>query len=62
LSGLDEVYGISVAGVYRMEDDDIVSIKGAGGVSPLDATDTFRSEEAWYAVGWYKSITSDTWG
>jgi sulfide dehydrogenase [flavocytochrome c] flavoprotein subunit len=45
-----------------MEDDDIVSIKGAGGVSPLDATDTFRSEEAWYAVGWYKSITSDTWG
>ena len=55
-------YGISVAGVYRLEGEDIVSVKGAGGVSPADATDAFRRDEARYAVGWYKSITSNTWG
>ena len=55
-------YGISVAAVYRMKDESIVSVKGAGGVSPADATDAFRGDEARYAVGWYKSITSDIWG
>ena len=55
-------YGISVAAVYRMENEGIVSVKGAGGVSPADATDAFRGDEARYALGWYKSITSDIWG
>ena len=55
-------YGISVAAVYRMEDEGIVSVKGAGGVSPADATVAFRGDEARYAVGWYQSITSDIWG
>jgi sulfide dehydrogenase [flavocytochrome c] flavoprotein subunit len=45
-----------------MEDEGIVSVKGAGGVSPADATEAFRGDEARYAVGWYKSITSDIWG
>jgi sulfide dehydrogenase [flavocytochrome c] flavoprotein chain len=53
-------YGISVAGVYRVTDKGIVEIEG--GVSPKDATDGFREDEAKYANGWYASITADTWG
>jgi sulfide dehydrogenase [flavocytochrome c] flavoprotein chain len=53
-------YGISVAGVYRVTDKGIVQIEG--GVSPKDATDGFRGDEAKYATGWYASITADTWG
>lgn len=53
-------YGITVAGVYR------VGAKGieetAGGVSPKQASDDFRTLEARYATDWYKSITADTWG
>ncbi|ETX03991.1 NAD(P)/FAD-dependent oxidoreductase [Candidatus Entotheonella palauensis] len=52
-------YGISVAAVYRVTDEGIVSVKGAGGVSPVDASESFRQLEAEYAVGWYDSITAD---
>ena len=54
-------YGISVAAVYRMEAEGIAAVKGAGGVSPADVPKSFRKDEARYAVGWYKSITSDIW-
>jgi len=52
-------YGISVADVYRYEGDKIISVKGAGGISPEDADDSFRRAEALYASGWYQSITQD---
>ncbi|OGI41765.1 MAG: hypothetical protein A2150_04545 [Candidatus Muproteobacteria bacterium RBG_16_64_11] len=55
-------YGISVAGVYRVTEKGIVPVEGSGGVSPKEATDAFRAEEAKYAYGWYASITADTWG
>ena len=55
-------YGISVAAVYRLGEEGIYAVEGAGGVSPKDADDTFRREEARYSVGWYQSITSDIWG
>jgi sulfide dehydrogenase [flavocytochrome c] flavoprotein subunit len=55
-------YGISVAAVYRLQDDRIIKVKGSGGVSPKDADDQFRQSEARYAVGWYQSITSDVFG
>lgn len=55
-------YGISVAAVYRLKGKNIIKVKGAGGVSPKNATDAFRRDEARYAVGWYQSITADTWG
>jgi len=55
-------YGISVAAVYRMGENGIEAVQGAGGVSPKDAPDSFRREEARYTVGWYQSITSDVWG
>ena len=55
-------YGISVAGVYRLSEKGIAEVEGSGGVSPKDAPDEFRAAEARYALGWYKSITADTWG
>lgn len=55
-------YGISVAAVYRYQDGSIQSVKGAGGVSPADATADFRLQEARYTRGWYQSITEDIWG
>lgn len=55
-------YGISVAAVYRYQDGSIQSVKGAGGVSPTDATADFRLQEARYTRGWYQSITEDIWG
>ena len=55
-------YGISVAAVYRLGDGGIAAVPGAGGVSPKDAGHEFRVAESRYAVGWYQSITSDTWG
>lgn len=55
-------YGISVSAVYRLQDGAIGPVKGAGGVSPGDASETFRSKEASYTHGWYASITADAWG
>jgi sulfide dehydrogenase [flavocytochrome c] flavoprotein subunit len=56
-------YGISVAAVYRFSDDGgIVGVKGAGGVSPREASSALRQMEALYADGWYKSITADIFG
>lgn len=53
-------YGISVAGVYRVQDGVIAEI--SGGVSPSAAPDATRALEAEYAVGWYNAICQDTWG
>ena len=54
-------YGISVADVYRTENDKLIAMPG-GGVSPLQASNSFRKAEAEYAVGWYEAISQDTWG
>jgi len=53
-------YGISVAAVYRLTDQGIVTVQGAGGVSPVEAPESVRQLEAKYAVGWYDSIIADT--
>ncbi|HWV52224.1 NAD(P)/FAD-dependent oxidoreductase [Pseudorhodoplanes sp.] len=55
-------YGISVAGVYAVDDGKLIEVKGSGGVSPREAPDSFRKLEADYGVGWYNAITQDTWG
>ncbi len=52
-------HGISVAGVYRLVDGRITGVKGAGGVSPLDASPQDREAEATYALGWYRNVTAD---
>lgn len=55
-------YGISVADVYRVQENQIISVPGAGGLSAADANDNIRRSEAAYAVGWYNAISQDTWG
>lgn len=55
-------YAISVAAVYDTVDGKIVSVKGAGGVSPMGASPQVRRQEANYTRGWYRSITDEVWG
>lgn len=55
-------YGITVAGVYRAENQRVISVPGSGGVSPMEASAQFRRNEAAYAIGWYNAISQDTWG
>lgn len=52
-------YGITIAGVYRPDKGQLADIPGAGGVSPLDADRAFRAQEALYAEGWFRTITSE---
>lgn len=53
-------YGISVAGVYGLKDGQIVSVPGAGGISPAEADPRTRAIEARFARSWFANITSDT--
>jgi len=55
-------YGVSVAAVYKLTAEGIVSIKGAGGLTPMDADDDQLSQEATFARGWYNNIAQDIWG
>ncbi len=52
-------YGISVAGVYELKGGAIVSIEGAGGLSPANADAKTRSIEVQFALGWFRNITAD---
>lgn len=55
-------YAISVAAVYALQDGKIAAVKGAAGVSPLDAPLSQRLEDAHYARSWFRNITADTFG
>jgi sulfide dehydrogenase [flavocytochrome c] flavoprotein chain len=55
-------YGITVAGVYKPTDGVLADIQGAGGVSPADAPREKRAQEAQFAEGWFKTITSEVFG
>lgn len=58
-SFLSPDYAISVAAVYKLSGEKIVSVKGSGGISSPDANSSVRQSEAIYAQGWYDSITHD---
>jgi NADPH-dependent 2,4-dienoyl-CoA reductase/sulfur reductase-like enzyme len=53
-------YGISIAAVYHVKDDAIITVPGSDGISPLDAPDETRTLEAEYTRSWYANITADT--
>jgi len=53
---------ISIAGVYSNENGVLESISGAGGVSPLGADTTVRTQEAAQARSWYATITAEAFG
>ena len=55
-------YGISIAAVYRVENDKITTVPGSSGTSPLGAPDAIRALEAEYARSWYANITADAFG
>jgi sulfide dehydrogenase [flavocytochrome c] flavoprotein subunit len=52
-------YGISIAGVYRVVNNKLVTVPGSDGVSPLDAPAETRALEAAYTKSWYANITAD---
>lgn len=57
---LSPTYGISIAAVYNTTDDKIISVDGAGGVSPeSDPDGHIRLLESKYAYAWYESQTDD---
>ena len=62
-SMLSPDYGISVAAVYKFDPakPDAVQ-KVSAGLSPGDAPDFVRKQEALYNESWYQSIMSDTFG
>ena len=55
--------GISVAAVYRLGGDGkIVSVKDAGGLTPMDSSPQSRAREVEYAYSWYNNIVYDSFG
>lgn len=52
-------WGISVAAVYQLVEGKIVGVKGAGGLSPMDASAETRAIEAQFARSWFKNVTAD---
>jgi sulfide dehydrogenase [flavocytochrome c] flavoprotein subunit len=55
-------YGVTVAGVYRAANGQLVEIEGAGGTSALDAPKALRAAEANFANAWFKTITAEAFG
>ncbi|MBF0456125.1 MAG: FAD-dependent oxidoreductase [Magnetococcales bacterium] len=56
-------YGISVAAVYKFDPAKPEKVHSvSGGLSPSDAPDFIRKQEAMYNESWYQSIMSDTFG
>ncbi|MCB1924153.1 MAG: FAD-dependent oxidoreductase [Gammaproteobacteria bacterium] len=56
-----EEHGISVAAVYRLSEDgeQIASIEGSGGLSPMDASAEHRKREVTYAHSWFENVIDD---
>lgn len=52
-------YGISVAAVYRINEDKSKIAKVAGGLTPSDASDAMLQREVQYAYSWYNNIVAD---
>ncbi|MES9969245.1 MAG: NAD(P)/FAD-dependent oxidoreductase [Candidatus Thiodiazotropha sp.] len=61
---LGEAHGISVAAVYQLDEasNTILPIKGAGGLSPMDASAEQRKREVSYAHSWFKNVINDMLG
>ncbi|MEM7328498.1 MAG: NAD(P)/FAD-dependent oxidoreductase [Pseudomonadota bacterium] len=53
---------ISIAGVYSNAANQLQSIEGAGGVSPLGAAPSVRAAETAEATHWFETITQEAFG
>ena len=60
-SVVGEDFGISVAAVYSLDDatNTIEPIKGAGGLSPANASPEVRKREVSYAHSWFRNVIND---
>lgn len=56
-----EDFGISVAAVYSLDEEEnmITKIKGSGGLSPRNADPEIRKREVSYAHSWFKNVIND---
>jgi len=56
-----EDWGVSIAAVYRLSEDGqtIADVEGAGGLTPMDASDEAHRREVEYAYSWYNNIVQD---
>ncbi len=63
-SVIGEDYGISVSVVYNYDKQKnmIEKVKGAGGLTPKDASKMALKRESQYAHGWFENITDDMFG
>lgn len=52
-------YGFSIVGIFQPEGGKLVSVKGAGGLSPVGAPAYVRKAEAEYGYSWLKNITTE---
>jgi len=61
---IGEDWGVSVAAIYRLSEDGktIAGVKGAGGLTPMDAASETWRREVQYAYSWFKNITADIFG
>ena len=59
-----EDYGFSVAAVYRLDAgaNMINGVKGAGGLTPMDADAETLKREVAFAHSWYDNIVHDSFG
>jgi sulfide dehydrogenase [flavocytochrome c] flavoprotein subunit len=56
-------WGISVAAVYKLgADGKIAGVPGAGGLTPMDASEDAHQREVEYAYSWYNNIVKDIFG
>ncbi len=55
-------YGISVAGIYKLQEGKLISVEGSGGVSKSDAPAWVRKREVAYAHSWFTNIVKDIFG
>ena len=61
---LGKDYAVSVAAVYTLNkaENKIVGVKGAGGLTPKDASPADLKREVSYAHSWFNNITQDMFG
>jgi sulfide dehydrogenase [flavocytochrome c] flavoprotein subunit len=52
-------HGISITGIYRVKDGQLVEVPGSGGISPMNATPAFRKIEIAHGHSWLKNITGE---
>ena len=59
-SYVDDAHAISIAGVYNTAGGTFAEVPNSGGISPLDAPESFRQTEANQAADWFRAITRET--